>query len=67
MDGDQVGFHFVAFTGIDLDPKNGAPPFIRIENSWGPGWGQNGTARLTIEDFHRLNRYENYVFTETSF
>jgi hypothetical protein len=67
MDSGLAGFHCVALTGIDLSPDNGAPPYLRIQNSWGAEWGQNGTARLLVEDFRRLNMYDNWVFAEAVF
>jgi len=62
-----AGYHCVAVTGIDLDPTDGAPPFLRIQNSWGSEWGANGTARLTVEDFRRLNIWDNWTFAEAVF
>jgi hypothetical protein len=67
MDSDLAGYHWVAATGVDLDPDDGAPPWLRIENSWGSGWGYNGTGRLTVENFRRLNLWGNWMFAETSF
>jgi hypothetical protein len=67
MDGDLAGYHCVALTGIDLAPDDGAPPFLRVQNSWGEGWGQSGTARLTVENFRRLNMWDNWTFAEGAF
>jgi len=67
METELIGFHEIAFTGVDLDPADGAPPYVRVQNSWGPGWGWNGTARLTLENLHRLNRWDNWSFAEKAF
>ena len=67
LESTHVGYHCVALTGIDLDPDGGAPPFVRIQNSWGSEWGANGTGRLTIESFRRLNIWDNWTFAEASF
>lgn len=67
LDSDLVGYHEVALTGVDLAPNNGAPPFFRLENSWGAGWGVNGTARLAVEDFRRLNTSDNWTLAEVPF
>ena len=67
LESEHVGYHALAATGIDLDPDDGAPPFIRLENSWGSNWGANGTGRLTIESFRRLNIWDNWTFAEVSF
>jgi hypothetical protein len=67
MDSDLAGYHWVAATGVDLDPDDGAPPWLRIENSWGPSFGQNGTGRLTIENFRRLNLWNNWALAERAF
>jgi len=67
LESQHVGYHCIALTGIDLDPDDGAPPFVRIQNSWGSEWGANGTARLTIESFRRLNLADNWTFAEASF
>ena len=67
MESEHVGYHCIALTGVDLVPDNGAPPFFRVENSWGSGWGQNGTARITVENFRRLNLADNWTFAEKAF
>jgi hypothetical protein len=64
LESEHVGYHWIALTGVDMAPDNGAPPFVRVQNSWGSGWGQNGTARLTIESFRRLNLWDNWAFAE---
>jgi len=66
LESEHVGYHCIALTGIDMAPDNGAPAFVRIQNSWG-GWGQNGTARLTVENFRRLNIWDNWTFAEKAF
>ena len=63
----HVGYHWIALTGIDLAPNSGAPQFVRVQNSWGSGWGYNGTARLTIENLRLLNIYDNWTFAEKVF
>jgi hypothetical protein len=67
MDSDLAGYHWVALTGVDLDPDDGAAPWVRVQNSWGSGWGYNGTARLTVENFRRLNTESNWTFAEKTF
>lgn len=67
FDSEHVGYHELALTGIDLAPDNGAPPFVRLENSWGVGWGQKGTARLEIEKLRALNIWDNWTFAEATF
>lgn len=67
LETELVGYHMIALTGVDLAPDNGAPPFVRVENSWGSGWGWNGTARLTVEGFRRLNQWDNWTFAEKVF
>jgi hypothetical protein len=67
LDSDLAGYHWVVATGVDLDPDDGALPWLRIQNSWGSGWGYNGTARLTIENFRILNQWNNWTFAERSF
>ena len=62
-----AGYHWIALTGIDLAPNNGAPRYVRVQNSWGGGWGWNGTARLTIENLRLLNIHDNWTFAEKVF
>ena len=61
-----AGGHLYCLTGVNLAPKAG-PPFLRMENSWGPGWGHNGTARITIDDAHVLFDGDCFLLTETVF
>jgi hypothetical protein len=39
------GGHEYVLNGINLRPAAG-PAFYRLKNSWGRGWGYNGTARV---------------------
>lgn len=63
----QVGYHEVAATGIDLAPDNGAPPWLRIENSWGHGWAENGIALIALTDFERIQTYDHWTYDEVAF
>jgi len=67
LESEHVGYHCIALTGIDLAPDNGAPAFVRVQNSWGESWGLGGTARLTIENLRRLNIWDNWTFAELAF
>lgn len=67
LESDHVGYHCIAATGIDLAPANGAPAYLRLENSWGPDWGSNGTGRLPVESFRRLNIWDNWTYAEGAF
>lgn len=49
--GEQVGGHAYAVSGYNW--LNGSRYYV-IENSWGPGWGRNGQARIWEEDFIQL-------------
>jgi hypothetical protein len=66
MESEHVGYHWIILTGIDLNPKDGAPEWVRVQNSWGD-WGWNGTGRLTIENLRRLNIWDNWTFAEKPF
>ena len=67
LESEHVGYHCIALTGIDMAPANGAPPFFRVENSWGASWGFDGTARMTVENMRRLNIWDNWTFAEKAF
>ena len=67
LDSTLAGYHEIALTGIDMAPDNGAPPFVRVENSWGKGWGWDGTARLAVDSLRRLNLSDNWTFAEKEF
>lgn len=67
LDSEHIGYHDVALTGVDLNPDDGAPPYVRMQNSWGDSWGQNGTARITIESLRLINIWDNWTYAEKSF
>jgi len=48
-----AGGHEYLINGIRLHPLDG-PPFYRMKNSWGRGWGHIGTARLVCTDLESL-------------
>lgn len=47
--GELVGGHAILATGIDVERKK-----IRLKNSWGQEWGENGRAWLSFDDARRL-------------
>lgn len=47
--GQRVGGHSTLLSAIDP-----AGQFVTITNSWGPGWGRNGQAKLSFADLRRL-------------
>jgi hypothetical protein len=48
------GGHEFVINAIDLAPIDGGEPYYRMKNSWGRGWGKNGTARFTLADLEKL-------------
>lgn len=64
---EHMGYHCIALTGIDMEPDNGAPPFVRVQNSWGEVWGNNGTAKLTLESLRQINIWDNWTYAEKQF
>lgn len=47
--GDVLGGHCVLVFGI-----NARGGYYKIQNSWGPGWGQDGTCRISRDDLGAL-------------
>jgi hypothetical protein len=45
-----------AFDQIDLEKS-----YIVLHNSWGPGWGVKGRAKLSLSDFDRLRQEDGEV------
>lgn len=43
----------VATAYVPKDKISGRGPSIRLRNSWGKGWGQNGSAWITVADLKR--------------
>jgi hypothetical protein len=55
--GAVAGGHCYILRGVTLDPRGvrkGVGPVFRITNSWGPGWGENGEAYITVDEFEKL-------------
>jgi hypothetical protein len=44
----RYGTHAMLLVGYDTDGN-----FFHVRNSWGPGWGDQGYARLSIDTFQR--------------
>jgi hypothetical protein len=49
-----AGGHEVLINGIRLDTVAPEPPFVRLKNSWGRGWGNGGTVRVGFADLAAL-------------
>lgn len=47
--GEVVGGHAIMARGVNL--RGG---YVLLHNSWGPGWGRNGTARIPFEALGEL-------------
>lgn len=62
-----AGGHLYSLTGVDLSPIHGGPEFVRMENSWGPGWGHDGTARITLDDLAVLFDGDCFFLAEQAF
>jgi hypothetical protein len=44
-----AGGHQIALVGVDADRRQ-----VLLRNSWGPGWGDNGYARLSYDGLNQL-------------
>ncbi len=56
-DGKHAGGHCYLIRGVTLKPtgkRKGLGPLLRITNSWGKNWGDNGDAWITVEDYERF-------------
>lgn len=47
--GGVVGGHAILCRGVDVPGR-----YFILHNSWGPGWGTNGDARISFDDLERL-------------
>lgn len=57
------GGHEYLLDAVNLSPSAG-PPFARLHNSWGPGWGHQGTVRVSIDDLHLLFVGDAFICSE---
>lgn len=48
-DGDRRGGHAILIRGVNFEDR-----YVTLHNSWGPGWGLEGTAKLPFDDLDRL-------------
>ena len=55
--GNKVGGHCILVVGYNpSSDKFGNKPAVILQNSWGPDWGINGIAEMSVEDLDRLVR-----------
>jgi hypothetical protein len=53
--GQTSGGHAILLNGVDLDLElDGVRGFVRLKNSWGPEWGDDGQALVAIRDLATL-------------
>jgi hypothetical protein len=57
------GGHEYLLDVIDLSPDEG-PPYARLHNSWGLGWGHSGTVRVSIDDLNTLFVGDAFICSE---
>jgi hypothetical protein len=54
-EGQVTGGHAVVLNGVDLELElNGARGFVRLKNSWGPTWADDGHALVSLADLETL-------------
>lgn len=58
--GPSVGYHAIVAVGYDRDAGT-----LKLMNSWGPGWGEAGTVRISFEAAQRMI-VEAYVILDAS-
>jgi hypothetical protein len=49
ISGSVVGGHAILANGVSIPKQQ-----VRLHNSWGPGWGNNGEAFISFADLGRL-------------
>lgn len=55
VSGSRVGGHAYLICGVDITGHdNWLDGDVRVRNSWGTGWGDNGEATMSIRDLGRL-------------
>ena len=55
VEGETHGGHAILLNGVDLDLElGGVRGFVRFKNSWGPEWGDDGQALVSVDDLATL-------------
>jgi hypothetical protein len=67
LSGENVGGHEWRIIGADRDKKcpNSKRGAVRMVNSWGRGWSDNGRAWLSFDDLDRLIKEDGEAVTAT--
>ena len=60
---DNGNNHAVVAVGYFIDENNPRESFIRIKNSWGTNWGENGFIRLRLQNVVKTNGVLNILNT----
>jgi len=60
----ERGGHEYLLDAVELAPAYGGPAYVRMHNSWGPDWAHLGTARISIDDLHKLFVGDAFIGTE---
>lgn len=67
LDGDSAGGHEWRVVGANRDKKcpDGSRGALRMVNSWGTSWAQNGRAWISVKDMQRLIQEDGEAVTPT--
>jgi hypothetical protein len=48
------GGHAILVPDVAVVTKRRSRPYFEVHNSWGPGWGENGRAKISFDDMAKL-------------
>ena len=54
--------HAILATGYVIDKVNPGNSYIRLKNSWGTGWGEDGYVKLKLENIKFTNGMLNIIY-----